>query len=295
MNNRNVKNNKNTARRRQNSGGGRPRSNQGGRTAYENNRAQQHREMTGKTSRVRRRKKKSILPAILTVFAVIAVIAIVLVLFFVVFRVKDVQFSGKNSKYSSKQVIAAAGIELNSSYFGIDALQIKSNIEKTYPDIGEIVVEKKAPSKIVIKDIGYNGLIDLKTDDGHILLDQNGNVNRIIKSPINGITVVEGITLQSFDINKPAVFKVIEDGEKLSVVRTAIKQASLEKINKISFEADGDIILTYDNRIKLVLGNAGNVDEKLSRAKIIITEENDEKAKGTLDLSINGNAYFKSE
>lgn len=240
-----------------------------------------------------RPKRRSVLPIILLLFAVIIII---LVLVFVVFRINSVKFnSSKNSTADKNQVIAAANVEINGSYFSVDTVKIKNNIETAFPDIGEIKVEKKAPSTVVITDAGYDDLISLKYDGKYIVLDKNNIVTRILEKPLKNTSVIEGVELNSCTLNKKAEFKGEDTEERIISVSSAVRETKLKKISTVKFEADGNVILNYDKRIKLILGNVSNINDKLERAKAIVDDENNAKAKGTLDLSINGNAYFKSE
>lgn len=247
-----------------------------------------------RSSNIRQRpKRRSPLPIILLL---VAVIITVLVLVFVAFRVNNVKFNpGKNSKADKNQVIAAANIEMNSSYFSVDAVKIKNNIETAFPDIGEIKVEKKAPSTVVITDAGYENLINLKYGGKYIVLDKNNIVTRILKKPLKSTSVIEGVELNSCVLNKKAEFNGEDTEERINSVRSAVRETKIQNISTMKFESDGNVILNYDKRIKLILGNVSNINDKLERAKAIVADENNLKAKGTLDLSINGNAYFKSE
>ncbi|MBQ8925672.1 MAG: hypothetical protein IJ051_05350 [Clostridia bacterium] len=82
--------------------------------------------------------------------------------------------------------------------------------------------------------------------------------------------------------------------ETYKEIRAAMDRWGVKDITAVDLTKITDIRLTYQQRITILLGSASGLDRKAAMCAKVLEEQNkvSTEQKGTIDLSIEGKAYF---
>ena len=158
-----------------------------------------------KKTKKRRRSNAGRIALVVTVLSV-ALVGIILSLT-VFFKTKEIDVYGE-SRYSSKDIVAAGKIELESNLIRLDSKKIAGRIETALPYIEKVELVKKLPTTAVLKVTEAKVAGYVKTDEGYSILSTNGKVlEKVDKLPekmaeilgidANGVKVSELISDES--------------------------------------------------------------------------------------------------
>jgi cell division septal protein FtsQ len=258
-----------------------------------NKKAQQEfrRSKEMRNSRKRPAKKRSgnrilyYLAATIFLMAVCTVLSVT-----VLFNVTDITVSG-DSRYSEDEIIQASGVEYGANLIRMNASEIEVRILNALVYLDEVKVIKHLPSGLELFVSGAVPALSVQHDDLYYLVSSNGRVLEETTANMNTVSnvhtiLVTGLTLDGDQsVGEPLA---LEDETKLKAlfeVFHALEQDSFTGIRSINISDKLNIILNYEDRIELQLGDTTNLREKLYVAKTLIEKEIEVNQKVILMLS----------
>lgn len=115
-----------------------------------------------------------------------------------------------------------------------------------------------------------------------------------IRNADASVTVITGVKVKEAKVGYPLQAKNAKVFETYKEIRTAMDRWGVKDITAVDLTKVSDIRLTYQQRITILLGSASGLDRKAAMCAKVLEEQNkvSTEQKGTIDLSIEGKAYF---
>ena len=219
----------------------------------------------------------------------------------VLFQVDTIQVTG-SSRYSQEEIVKASGLKTGENLFLTGTKGAKAALESKLPYLEDVKVSRRLPAKLVIqvKQAGVAGAASFQ--GRYVLLSDSGKVLELANRVPSGCTVLNGLAFSSAVPGKQAAYKSKENRDLYSRVIGAIRENKLDKVTKIDISSPYRILVEYDGRITMNLGNSSDLEYKLRFGRNVLDtkDENGNKnigdeEKGVLNLSSakdDDRAYF---
>lgn len=312
------------------SSGSRPqqpqRSGNSGRPPQNASGSSQKKRRLSKKARRRRRIVKAIV-----ISPIIIIILVLLFLIFgsIFFRVEDFSMSG-SGKYESDEIIAASGIEEGDSLMWISVKKSEKSILKKLPYIESVTIKRRFPHTVTVEYKQVETIYGVCVGDKWVLTDPSFKVLEILEAKPEETAML--IKMPAASVCEPGSVLVFEEenaneaagdestaaqtekddkksesGEdsgyvlpidRFNQIMTEVNSTSLKgKVTEVDVSDEGALSIVYDGRIRIKLGAAVQLADKLKLAAGALQNEDkiDPTEKGTLDVSIADEAYFRPE
>ena len=202
-----------------------------------------------------KKKKNNVFESVF--FILLVVIGAYVILRSPFFEISQVVIQG-NSFLTEEAIIAEADLDLGVNIFRVDLAEIAAEIEKV-PTIKEAQVVRELPSTVRILVTERSPLGIISTDNGFVMVDQEGVCLQRTDSGTPGIPVITGIMVGAADpgdrIHNELLFDVLRviDGFPPDLV---------SNFSEVNIEQGGQIKAYTLDHIQCILGQAEDVHEK---------------------------------
>jgi cell division protein FtsQ len=202
----------------------------------------------------------------------------------VLFNLEEVVIEGE-SIYSSGQIIAVSGIRRGVNLLRFDTEGCRRNIIDSLVYIDDVTVRRTFPNKVSITVHGAVEMAGIEHEGLFYTISRNGRILETNRSYEDRGNVI----IYGFEADEPIVGGYISSAEfrKTGLVFTLIEtaeNAGLTGIVDINITDHLDIWLNYMNRIKLHIGTAADLEQKLRAAVHILENDIESNEQGTLIL-----------
>ena len=195
------------------------------------------------TNRRRRRGRFSFLMKLLCILLIAGAVIAALTIFF---KVQSITVSG-NARYTSEEIIAASGIEIEDNLFLLNKYSAAQAIFEKLPYVEEATINRALPDTIVIT---------VRECAGYWLISENGKLLERADTLPSGCPSITGVELES-----PALSAQLSLGEEktlttetlLTLVRTAGGYGMLAGIGSVDLSDAEAITFTYLGRFTVRL------------------------------------------
>ena len=238
--------------------------------------------INGKKVKVARRKRRSNLMTYCALaVAVCTAIGLVVSLCFL-FDLEQVEVSGL-TLYSNDQVLAVGGVESGANLIRTDTKVIEKRLTDTLPYLKSVSVVKDYPHTIKISVVEETKCADVELYGKYYVIARSG---KIVETE-NTVHDVSVPLVTGFELKEPELSGELtsEDELKAKVLMQlldAVESSGIKKITNIDITERTDIVVTYDDRIKLRLGSSMDLEYKLSCMKSVIEQKLTSDFEGTL-------------
>ena len=209
------------------------------------------------------------------------------------FRITSVEVAG-SSRYSQEEIIAASGIKTGDNLFLTRTGDASEKIIKALPYLGTAKVTRKFPTTIRIEVAEEAVWGAVQDGDHYLILGASGKVLELSSTLPEGCTELRGLTVNGANVGSAAEFS--DDQLKLmKEVLEAVSASGLDKVTAVDFSKPARILIIYDGRVTVNLGEPSDLSYKLSFAVKLLQENIEETESGTLDMSVvsdTNKAYF---
>lgn len=259
--------------------------------------------------RQRNRRRLLGILGVLAVVALGAVVSINLLFNVTAFRVEtfDRTTPADTGIYTEDEIIAALGIEMNTSLFGFSTTQKTIELQSKFPYLDNVQVDIQLPGTVVIKVRPATERFTCMYSGGWMILSDSLKVLRTDISQPSGLTVLS-CSLQPDFVPSPGMFLVpvsynsLLEGEPetaetaqqnaMQVLTDLLEELESEGlqdgVTALDIQDLSNISFTYQDRIQVLLGNSNRLDYKVRLAAVAILDPNKGLAasdRGTLDVS----------
>ncbi len=240
--------------------------------------------------RRRRRRRGNMILYYLLLFLVIVSVGVTLSLT-VFFGIETVTVTGTD-KYTQQNLVQATGIALGDNLFRIDKQQIIENL-LSFPYIEEVQVSRGYPPGLLVQVTEARPMAAVKTGGDYLVLSGKGRILEVgLQEPPDTALVVTGFAITG----QPGEMAAEEHQENLLMIRyllQAVTQTGFTGIQELDLSDRLNMVVNYENRIRLELGSEGELDYKLNFARTIIEQELEPGFKGIVDVSNLGQAWTR--
>lgn len=250
--------------------------------------------------RAKKLKRKRAIRLAIVVGGFIIALAILIspLILLTAFKVKSFEVEGTGS-YAHDEIIAASGIELGKSLLFADLDEASENIEKALPYTDNVKLTKKLPNKIIIRFEETSRAFAIEVSSGmYALTNADFKVLELTGVLPDNAAVLVGAPPVKCNVGEAVKF-VSDDESDISLelvkkIASALSENEVEGISFIDISNRSNIVMIYQGRIVLRLGDSIDVESKISLGNRVIREENaiDPSQYGTIDLTIPKKAYF---
>lgn len=259
--------------------------------------------------RQRNRRRALGVLAVLAVLVVGAVISINLLFKVTAFRVEtfDRTTPADTGIYTEDEIIAALGIEQNSSLFGFSTTEKTMQLQAQFPYLDNVQVDIQLPGTVVVKVRPATERFTCMYSGGWVVLSDSLKILRSDVSQPQGLTVLSCTLQPDFTPTPgafvaPVTYNSLLEGEP-ETAETAQQNATevlMQLLDCLETEGLSDgvtalditdlskISFTYQDRIQVLVGNSNRMDYKVRLAGVAILDPDKGLAasdRGTLDVS----------
>lgn len=231
-------------------------------------------------------KRRHILVSVGIIFAVI-IIGIILSLT-VLFRTERIEIEG-DEYYYDDQIIAFSNVSLQQNIFIAALNGTPEKISENLPYVERAEIVFSIPDTVTIKITDAVPSYVVKDGNNFLLISSKGRILDSLTENSDNLPELVSGDLKSKNIGDYVSFEDDSVPEILDKVATSLKSEDVNKITSFDITDTTNINLSYDGRIKIVLGLPNDIDYKIKTAMTIINEKLDPNntgtVAGTLDVS----------
>lgn len=213
-----------------------------------------------------------------------------------VFGIKEI-YAENSAKYDKNEIILASKIKKGDNLCLLSPTKCEMEIYKNLAYIDEAKVYKIFPNKVKIEvsssDIEYT----LFNENEYLLVSKKGKVVESRSEAVPEVTNLRGINFSVSEMGK-VVYEKPQLKKFAETILNSFEEVGLKNVNFIDFTDTNNIVLGYDQRIKVLFGTEENLEFKALTAHEIIVNKIKFDEKGTLDLrnlKKDNKSYFISD
>lgn len=211
-----------------------------------------------------------------------------------IFNISSIDVAG-NQGLTREEIVRLSGIQYGKNIFLLSEKAAMRGIFKN-PYVKLIKIERKIPNRILINIVERKPGFKLPYVGSFVILDEEGVVVEVL--PIGGreveVPVVEGLKFSDFKVGEKLNIENKTAFDTLMKVVVEIRPSGLlQGMEKIDITDVNNVILSFGDGNKILLGEPVDVAYKLSFAKSILQDIKQKNRKGIIDLSHKGDPVFK--
>lgn len=234
-------------------------------------------------------------------FIVLFYVLLIIVISIGVLCLKSSYFNISSIDVENNNIVAAEEIKILSEAQGKNIFLInKGKIEnkiRINPYIETIEFRRKFPSTLIIdvKEKEIKGIYQLK--EAFINVDKEGKmVHAVNKFPSGKLPLIEGVAVEQYVPNESLVK---DDPVKLQALKSALTIGDYNETKNLFYSIDVSdpygIILRTKDGINVKIGDATNIEYKLSLALKALEDPKIKGVKGMLEIEPDGMAVFRKQ
>ena len=213
----------------------------------------------------------------------------------VLFKIETVTVESPDGQlaYDDSQIVAAFGQPAGENLFGFNTAEAQQAIAAALPYLESVEIKRRLPDTVVITATPAVETCTVESAAGWAVLSQSYKVLRVDAEAPAGLVRIDGAQADAPAPGQPVKFT---EEDKLSVLQTVLSKAQAQGLGPIS-EVDLtntlELSFLYQDRIRIVLGTANDLDYKIKWAWEMVTpgqtsDSLGEEERGTLDVSSRG-------
>ena len=187
------------------------------------------------------------------------------------------------TEYSEDQLLQSSGITGGENLVRMNKEKIREKMLDELLCIDDVTVKKDYPNTVEINVLPSVPAAYVECKGGYMIVSENWRIiGQVVEPADDKLIVVKGFDPVSNEEKSVMTSKDTDKDEALKIILDEIKSQKIENMVEIDISDKYDIILNYDNRIKIKIEKPVDVEYKLQYAYKIITEELRENKSGYL-------------
>lgn len=208
-----------------------------------------------------------------------AILGVLVLLFIFLFRIKNVNMQG-NTRYSKEEILDLIHYDEQSHNTILFYLQNRNLKVDGIPYIDDIHIEIGGRDTIDIEVVEKMIIGCIESQGQYVYFDTDGIICEIDSSRQTDVPLIDGLEFESLELNTELSVKDKSIYNALLSLTLLLKKHEIT-IDKVVFKDDGTMSMQMGD-ILVLLGNARNVEDKISELKNLLPQL--EGLKGTLHL-----------
>lgn len=197
-----------------------------------------------------------------------------------------------DTRYTNEEVVQACGLEPQTNLYAIDKAQIEREITTALPYIKDVKIRRRLPDTVALiveedSPVYYFELYGeyfLLSDTLRVLERTDEIAEMLVRMPnivkLNTQTVIYAV------VGSQIIFDNENYHEYAQKMLSTFLESSIgDKLTLIDFSDKFSIFVTYDNRLKIEVGDIDDIENKIRFAVEIISQL-DTSYKGTINVAV---------
>ncbi len=209
--------------------------------------------------------------------------------------ISTIEITGQ-SRYTDDELILSSGLKIGDNLFDFDPEQVGQKILDGHIYLESVTVRRSLPTtvEIQVSPVLETGVV--KGEAGFSIISTGGKVLQTgIAYPPSELPVITGIQLNVSRADNQELANIMDKRlEILSEINRALTENKLTGITAIDLSDTMNLSITYQDRVKIGLGNKEKLQEKIGMS-VKVLEEVDPSQEGVLNLSIEKKGFFREE
>ena len=219
--------------------------------------------------------------AVRNTFIICTVIALIIlsaaIACFFIFRIKEVSIKG-SEKYTEEQLIQASGIGKNSNLIITRASAVERSLRTAYPSLEDIKISKKFPDRLEITVTDSEELYYIELGSDVFTITDDLRVTSQNKPVPEGAIELRSCGIVSVVVGEYMKFDKDTHYNYLKGLLENVRSHKIsEHIVRVDMSEKFNIRLKYDDRFIIEIGDAENVNTKLTLAEAYISSLRDDE------------------
>lgn len=232
------------------------------------------------------RKRRKITPFLIVVSLFILAAAVYLCLT-MLFNVDRIIIEG-NTLYEERELIETSGIEKGENLFEVDTAYAENKLYSVFNYVEAVEVKRSFPNAVTITITEAEPFSVIEEADGYTLVSAGGKVlERGLEEVPYGLLSVRGLS---------TITSTEDDVKRMDLMQSIInsmKKLEMEGYNFLDLSDTLEIVMIYDDRVRVNLGNELQLEYKLQFADKVITEDLSKTGFHLVDASVPGEVMTK--
>ncbi len=209
--------------------------------------------------------------------------------------ISTVQVSGQ-SRYTDDDLILSSGLKIGDNLYDFEPAQVAQKILDGHIYLESVEAHRVLPTtvEIVVTPVLETGVV--KGEIGFSIISTGGKVLETgIPYPPSELPIIVGLQLNVSRADNAELANVMDKRlEILSDINRALTENKMTGITQIDLSDTMSLTITYQDRVKINLGDKDNLNDKV-RLSVRILEEVGDIQEGVLNLSIDKKGFFRNE
>ncbi|MBQ7938109.1 MAG: FtsQ-type POTRA domain-containing protein [Oscillospiraceae bacterium] len=221
---------------------------------------------------------------VVSLFLIAAAVYLCLTMLFNVDRITIVG----NTIYEERELIETSGIEKGENLFEVDTAYAENKLYSVFNYIEEVEVKRSFPNGVTITIEEAVPFSVIEEADGFTLVSAGGKVlERGLEEVPYDMLLVRGLS---------TVTSTEDDVKRMDLMQRIInsmRELEMEGYNFLDLSETLEIVMIYDDRVRVNLGNELELEYKLQFADKVITEDLSKTGFQLVDASVPGEVMTK--
>lgn len=229
-----------------------------------------------------------------TFFALITIIGASISLG-IFFKIEKIEVLG-DTRYTSEEIINSSKVKTGQNLVLLNKEKTKEKMEKTLPFLKVKNIKKTVPNKLTFEVEEVKNYAYIEQDGMCILFDEDKKIIEIKEDIEDHVLKIEGIEVIDPKVGEKIKIKSENKEKRLYEILDLLKNYELTEPTEVDLNNESKVIVGYQNRINILLGNLNELDYKMKTAAEIINNKLGKEEAGELDLSMldqGDTSYFR--
>ena len=208
--------------------------------------------------------------------------------------ITEIRVTGE-SRYSDEDLILSSGLSIGDHLYDFDIHLVEEDILEGHIYLESVTVRRVLPTtvEITVTPVMETGVV--KGETGYSIISTGGKVLQTgVLYPPSELPIITGLPLSVDQSDEEMVNQLNKRLETLSALNAAMTKAKFTGVTSIDLTDMLSIQLVYQDRLKILIGDNTNLEQKISFAGRAI-ETIDPSKQGIVDVSIDGKGFFREE
>lgn len=235
----------------------------------------------------RRRKRRGRYTLHYLLLVVMMAVAGVILSLTVFFKITAVTVTGC-THYSTNEVVAASGIQLEENMFRLKDEEIEAALLAKYPYMEQVHIRRVLPSGIVLEVTEETPAAVVAVDAvNYTIISDTGKVLEAnLTAPPEGIPLAKGIETEASSAGEYLPEDQQEALSMLNKLNAALAATGFGgEVDYYDLSNEFNMTMLYDGRIWIELGSESELEDKLKFIKEVIDNQLEDTFMGTMDAS----------
>lgn len=209
--------------------------------------------------------------------------------------ISTIKITGQ-SRYTDDELVRSSGLMLGDNLYDFEPEEIAKKILDGHIYLETVTVHRLLPTTVEIQVTPVLETGVVKGEAGFSIISTGGKVLETgILYPPSELPIITGIQLSVSRSDNEELANIMDKRlEVLSDINRALTENKLTGITAIDLSDSMNLTITYQDRVKINLGNKDKLSEKI-RLAVKVLAEVDPSQEGTLNLSIEKKGFFRAE